>query len=68
MASRAKKTKLDLETRNFNDDITLKYPIYLYYEPCMIRNQCVCSETNVFRKKYSLIMGDEGSQELCKLG
>jgi len=37
MASRAKKTKLDSETRNFNDDWTLKYLFILPTLP-IIRN------------------------------
>jgi len=46
MASRAKKTKLDSETRNFNNDWALKYLFKLATLPnskpmCLLCNECV---------------------------
>jgi len=47
MANRAKKTKLDSETCNINDDCTLGL-----YQLCIIRNQCVCCKGIEFEAAF----------------
>ena len=66
MVSLSKRTKLDSETRNFNDDWTLKYFIILPNLPnskpmCVLCNECVSAmkEYNV-KRNFTTKHGDFG--------
>jgi len=65
MTSQAKKTKLDSETRNFNDDCTLKCLFILLTlhnsKPmCLLWNECVLAV-----KEYNLMQHFTTKQGFC---